>query len=74
MEEILSNYAAWLTSKDIGGNYVRIGSTVTVLDKEFDEELVYKIGKFCEGPIPMNGSSPEDSPLASCKNVGDDVV
>ena len=42
VEEILSNYVV-IDESDDGGNYVRIGSTVTVLDKEFDEELVYKI-------------------------------
>ena len=61
---------------DDGGNYVRIGSTVTVLDKEFDEELVYKIVGSQEAD-PMNGVISEDSPFGRAllgKNVGDDVV
>lgn len=32
-----------IEDSDDGGEYVRIGSTVTVLDKEFDETEVYKI-------------------------------
>ena len=42
VEEILSNYVV-IDERDDGGNYVRIGSTVTVLDKEFDEELVLSL-------------------------------
>ena len=76
VEEILSNYVVIDESEDDGGNYVRIGSTVTVLDKEFDEELVYKIVGSQEAD-PMNGVISEDSPFGRAllgKNVGDDVV
>ena len=76
VEEILSNYVVIDESVDDGGNYVRIGSTVTVLDKEFDEELVYKIVGSQEAD-PMNGVISEDSPFGRAllgKNVGDDVV
>ena len=62
--------------EEILSNYVRIGSTVTVLDKEFDEELVYKIVGSQEAD-PMNGVISEDSPFGRAllgKNVGDDVV
>ena len=75
VEEILSNYVV-IDESDDGGNYVRIGSTVTVLDKEFDEELVYKIVGSQEAD-PMNGVISEDSPFGRAllgKNVGDDVV
>ena len=75
VEEILSNYVV-IDESDDGGNYVRIGSTVTVLDKEFDEELVYKIVGSQEAD-PMNGVISEDSPVGRAllgKNVGDDVV
>ena len=75
VEEILSNYVV-IDESDDGGNYVRIGSTVTVLDKEFDEELVYKIVGSQEAD-PMNGVISEDSPFDRAllgKNVGDDVV
>lgn len=76
VEEILSNYVVIDESQDDGGNYVRIGSTVTVLDKEFNEELVYKIVGSQEAD-PMNGVISEDSPFGRAllgKNVGDDVV
>jgi len=75
VEEILSNYVV-IDESDDGGNYVRIGSTVTVLDKEFDEELVYKIVGSQEAD-PMNGVISEDSPFGRAllgKSVGDDVV
>lgn len=75
VEEILSNYVV-IDESDDGGNYVRIGSTVTVLDKEFDEELVYKIVGSQEAD-PMNGVISEDSPFGRAllgKNVRDDVV
>lgn len=58
------------------GDYIRLGSTVTVLDKEFDEELVYKIVGSQEAD-PMNGAISEDSPFGRAllgKNAGDDVV
>ena len=64
VEEILSNYVV-IDESDDGGNYVRIGSTVTVLDKEFDEELVYKIVGSQEAD-PMNGVISEDSPFWPC--------
>ena len=76
VEEILSNYVVIDESQDDGGNYVRIGSTVTVLDKEFNEEQVYKIVGSQEAD-PMNGVISEDSPFGRAllgKNVGDDVV
>lgn len=61
---------------DDGGEYVRLGSTVTVLDKEFDEELTYKIVGSQEAD-PMNGAISEDSPFGRAllgKNAGDDVT
>ena len=75
VEEILANYVV-IDEVDDGGNYVRIGSTVTVLDKEFDEELVYKIVGSQEAD-PMNGVISEDSPFGRAllgKSEGDDVV
>ena len=41
---------------------VRLGSTVTVLDEEFDETMVYKIVGSQEAD-PMNGAISEDSPF-----------
>lgn len=76
VEAILSNYVVIDESQDDGGEYVRIGSTVTVLDKEFNEEAVYKIVGSQEAD-PMNGVISEDSPFGRAllgKNAGDDVV
>ena len=42
IEEILSNYVV-IEEDASAGSEVRLGSTVTVLDKEFNEEEVYKI-------------------------------
>jgi len=75
LEEILSNYVVIEEGED-GGDYVRLGSTVTVLDKEFDEEETYKIVGSQEAD-PMNGAISEDSPFGKAllgKNAGDDVL
>lgn len=75
VEEILSNYVV-IEEEEEGGEYVRLGSTVTVLDKEFDEELTYKIVGSQEAD-PMNGAISEDSPFGKAllgKNAGDDVT
>ena len=61
VEEILGNCVV-IEDSDDGGEYVRIGSTVTVLDKEFDETEVYKIVGSQEAD-PMNGRISEDSPF-----------
>ena len=75
LEEILSNYV--IIEEDEGGNdYVRLGSTVVVLDKEFDEESTYKIVGSQEAD-PMNGTISEDSPFGKAllgKTAGEDVV
>ena len=75
LENILSNYVV-IEENDTDGDYVRLGSTVTVLDKEFDEELAYKIVGSQEAD-PMNGAISEDSPFGKAllgKNAGDDVT
>ena len=75
VEEILSNYVV-IEEEEEGGEYVRLGSTVTVLDKEFNEELTYKIVGSQEAD-PMNGAISEDSPCGRAllgKNAGDDVT
>ena len=75
LEEILSNYVV-IEEDETQGDYVRLGSTVTVLDKEFNEELVYKIVGSQEAD-PMNGAISEDSPFGKAllgKNAGDDVT
>lgn len=74
LEEILSNCV--VIEEDVDGDYVRLGSTVTVLDKEFDEELTYKIVGSQEAD-PMNGAISEDSPFGKAllgRNAGEDVV
>lgn len=75
LEEILSNYVV-IEEDEAEGDYVRLGSTVTLLDKEFDDELTYKIVGSQEAD-PMNGAISEDSPLGKAlmgKNAGDNVV
>ena len=74
VEEILANYV--VIEEEEGGDYVRLGSTVTVLDKEFNEEECYKIVGSQEAD-PMNGAISEDSPFGKAllgKNAGDDVT
>lgn len=74
LEEILSNYV--VIEDDVDGDYVRLGSTVTVLDKEFDEEVTYKIVGSQEAD-PMNGAISEDSPFGKAllgRNAGEDVT
>lgn len=75
VENILANCVV-IEESDMAGDYVRLGCTVTVLDKEFDEEVSYKIVGSQEAD-PMNGAISEDSPFGKAllgKNVGVDVV
>ena len=75
LEEILSNYVV-IEEEEHEGEYVRLGSTVTVLDVEFEEEVTYKIVGSQEAD-PMNGAISEDSPFGKAllgKNAGDDVL
>ncbi|MCI8870030.1 MAG: transcription elongation factor GreA [Lawsonibacter sp.] len=75
VENILSNYVV-IEEDESSGTYVRLGSTVTVLDKEFDEEVTYKIVGSQEAD-PMNGAISEDSPFGRAlmgKNPGEDVT
>ena len=75
LTDILSNCVV-IEEDESEGDYVRLGSTVTLLDKEFDEELTYKIVGSQEAD-PMNGAISEDSPLGKAllgKNEGDDVT
>ena len=75
LDEILSNYV--VIEEEAGdGDYVRMGSTVTVYDKEFEEETTYKIVGSQEAD-PMNGAVSEDSPLGKAlmgKVEGDEIV
>ena len=75
LEDILSNYVV-IEQEEQAGDYIRLGSTVTVLDKEFNEEQTYKIVGSQEAD-PMNGAISEDSPFGKAllgKNAGDNVT
>ena len=75
LDEILSNYVV-IEEEETEGDYIRMGSTVTVLDKEFEEEQTYKITGSQEAD-PMNGFISEDSPFGKAlmgRNAGDDIV
>lgn len=75
IEEILSNYVV-IEEEPSDGSSVRLGSTVTVLDEEFDETMVYKIVGSQEAD-PMNGRISEDSPFGRAllgKKAGEEVV
>lgn len=74
LEEILSNYVV-IEEQEITGDFIRLGSTVTVLDKEFNEEETYKIVGSQEAD-PMKGAISEESPFGKAllgKNAGDEV-
>ena len=75
VEEILSNYVV-IEEEMSDGEYIRLGSTVTVLDKEWNEEETYKIVGSQEAD-PNSGAISEDSPFGRAmlgKNAGDDVT
>ena len=75
IEEILSNYVVIEESED-AHDTVRIGSTITVLDKEFGEKETYQVVGSQEAD-PMNGRISEESPFGKAllgKTVGEDVV
>ena len=76
LEEILSNYVVIEEDENAEGDYIRMGSTVTVEDKEFGDVETYKIVGSQEAD-PMNGAISEDSPFGKAllgKNEGDEVV
>ena len=75
VENILANCII-IEEQEMDGDYVRLGCTVTVLDKEFNEEETYKIVGSQEAD-PMNGAISEDSPFGKAllgKVPGDDVT
>ena len=61
LEEILSNCVV-IEEEETDGDYIRMGSTVTVYDKEFEEEQTFRITGSQEAD-PMNGLISEDSPF-----------
>lgn len=75
LDEILSNYVV-IEEENQDSEYIRLGSTVTVLDKEFEEEETYKIVGSQEAD-PMNGAISEDSPFGKAllgRSAGEDVT
>ena len=61
LEEILSNCVV-IEEEETDGDYIRMGSTVTVYDKEFEEEQTFRITGSQEAD-PMNGLISEESPF-----------
>ena len=76
VENILQNCVVIEEEYDENSSTVRLGSKVTVLDKEFNEEEVYEVVGSQEAD-PMNGWIPEDSPFGKAllgKATGEEVV
>ena len=74
LEDILSNYVV-IEEEEKEGDFIRLGSTVTVLDKEFNEEETYKLVGSQEAD-PAKGTISEDSPFGKAllgNAVGDEV-
>lgn len=75
IENILSNYVVIEENED-SHDKVRLGSTITVLDVEFQEKETYQVVGSQEAD-PMNGRISEESPFGKAllgKAVGEDVV
>ena len=75
LDEILSNYVV-IEEEAMDGDYIRLGSTVTVLDKEFNEEETYKLVGSQEAD-PAKGTISEDSPFGKAllgHNEGEDIT
>lgn len=75
IETILANYVV-IEEHETAHDAVRLGSRITVLDKEFNEQEVYQVVGSQEAD-PMNGVISEDSPFGKAllgKNAGDEVT
>ena len=75
MEEILANCVV-IEEDENDHNAVRLGSRITVLDLEFDEQETYEVVGSQEAD-PMNGRISEDSPFGRAllgKEVGEEVL
>ena len=75
IETILANYVV-IEEHEMAHDAVRLGSRITVVDKEFNEQEVYQVVGSQEAD-PMNGRISEESPFGKAllgKVVGDDVV
>ena len=75
VENILANYVV-IEEHETDPNFIRLGSTVTVLDKEFNEEETYKLVGSQEAD-PAKGTISEDSPFGKAllgHNEGEDIT
>ena len=75
LDEILSNYVV-IEEEETDGDYIRMGSTVTVYDKEFEEEQTFRITGSQEAD-PMNGLISEESPFGKAlmgRVAGDEIT
>ena len=75
VEEILANCVV-IEEDENDHNAVRLGSRITVLDLEFDEQETYEVVGSQEAD-PMNGRISEDSPFGRAllgKEVGEEVL
>ena len=75
VEGILQNCVVIEEAHDENHDAVRLGSKITVLDKEFNEQEVYQVVGSQEAD-PMNGRISEDSPFGKAllgNAVGDEV-
>lgn len=75
IENILANYVV-IEETEEDHDTVRLGSTITVLDKEFGEQETYQVVGSQEAD-PMNGRISEESPFGKAllgKATGEDVV
>ena len=75
VEEILANCVV-IEEEETEGDYIRMGSTVTVFDKEFEEEQTFRITGSQEAD-PMNGLISEESPFGKAlmgRVEGDEIV
>ncbi len=75
IENILANYVVIEEHKE-DHDTVRLGATITVLDKEFQEKETYQVVSSQEAD-PMNGRISEESPFGKAllgKAVGEDVI
>ena len=75
IETILANYVV-IEEHETAHDAVRLGSRITVLDKEFNEQEVYQVVGSQEAD-PMNGRISEESPFGKAllgRSKGEDVV
>ncbi len=75
LEEILGNYTL-ITEQEKNVDIVHVGTTVSVKDLEYDEDLSYQIVGSQEAD-PMNGRISEESPFGRAllgKREGEEVL